>query len=188
MAASKKRSGIWKYFTINSVDESHVNCNTCSNKISRGGSTARSYGTTALVNHLRAKHPVLHVQYEKECAQAALEKVETASRKRSFLDSQSEPNLNLKQPTYSGYVDLKKPFEPSDPKQLKITRLIGEMMVLDSQPFSIVDDAGFKQLTHFMEPRYRMPDRTHFSRRVIPDLYDEVASNLQSEVGATNLL
>ena len=102
MAASKKRSGIWKYFTTNSVDESYVNCNTCSNNISRGCSNARSYGTTALVNHLRGKHPVLHVQYVKECAQAAFE---TASRRRLFLETKP----NLKQPSYSGFVDLKKP-------------------------------------------------------------------------------
>ena len=164
-AGGKKRSGIWKYFQINSIDESFVNCNTCSNKISRGGNNARSYGTTALVNHLRAKHPTLRVQYENECAQAAFE---TATRKRSYLESEGREG-NLKQPSYSGFVDLKKSFEPSDPKQLKITRLIGEMIALDTQPFSIVEDAGFIQLTHFMEPRYRMPDRTHFSRRVIPD-------------------
>ena len=66
MAASKKRSDIWKYFTINSDDESHVNCNTCSNKISRGGSNPRSYGTTGLVNHLRARHPefIFNIQNE----------------------------------------------------------------------------------------------------------------------------
>jgi len=179
--STKKRSGLLNYFTVDSVDESHSNRNICSNKFSRGGKDAGSYGPSAIANHLRAKHPVQHNEYKKECSQSALE---AASRKRSSCDESSSASSEpqLKQPTFSGFDDLKKPFDPSDPKQLKITRLIGEMLVLDIQPFSIVGDDSFKQLVHFMEPRYHMPDRTHFLRRVIPDLYDEVASNLQSEV------
>ena len=88
---SKKRSVIWKYFTINSVDEAYVNCNTCSLKISRGGKDPRSYGTSALTTHLRTKHTAVFIEYGKEMAQSELER----ARKRSpdDDDSGSQPKL-----------------------------------------------------------------------------------------------
>jgi len=175
--ASKKRSLIWKFFRINSDDERYVNCKICSSKLSRGGSDPRSYGTSALTCHLRTKHTAQYVEYQKE---TALAEVEAAHKRSSVRDSSSEPLS--KQPTFSAFVDGKKPFHANNPKQVKITRLIGEMMAIDVQPFSMVTDTGFTQLMHFLEPRYRMPDRTSFSRTVIPDLYKEVANNLLTEV------
>ena len=40
---SCKRSKIWDFFEINSVDENKVNCLQCQAKINRGGKDARSY-------------------------------------------------------------------------------------------------------------------------------------------------
>ncbi|CAL1528105.1 unnamed protein product, partial [Lymnaea stagnalis] len=173
---------IWKYFTINSVDEAYVNCNTCSLKISRGGKDPRSYGTSALTSHLRRKHTDVFIEYGREMAQSELER----ARKRSPDDDDSGSQPKLKQPTFFSFIDGKKSFNMNDPRQIKITRLIGEMIALDVQPFSMVTDTGFNQLMNFLEPRYHMPDRTCFSRTVIPDLYDEVAKNLMAELNLAN--
>ena len=45
----------------------------------------------------------------------------------------------------------------------KITQLIGEMMVLDNQPFLMVEDLGFQRLMKHLAPSYSLPSRFHFS-------------------------
>nr|CAD7261790.1 unnamed protein product [Timema shepardi] len=46
-------------------------------------------------------------------------------------------------------------------------------MCLDLQPFSMVKDSGFKNLISYIEPHYKLPDRTTFSQKVIPEMYEE---------------
>ena len=37
--------------------------------------------------------------------------------------------------------------------------------------YSVVDRSGFTSLIKTLEPRYEVPSRTHFSNKVIPELY-----------------
>ncbi|CAB1452043.1 unnamed protein product, partial [Pleuronectes platessa] len=46
-------------------------CKQCLAEISRGGSSAKTFGTTALINHLKAKHPEQHAQFERATAAVA---------------------------------------------------------------------------------------------------------------------
>jgi len=48
------------------------------------------------------------------------------------------------------------------------------MIALDNQPFSVVDDLGFKNLSRVLEPRYNLPSRHYFAEVVIPDMYQQV--------------
>ena len=41
----------------------------------------------------------------------------------------------------------------NDPRALCIHRKIGEMITVDNQPFSLVEDIGFIHLLHTLEPR-----------------------------------
>ncbi|XP_063234924.1 E3 SUMO-protein ligase ZBED1-like [Bacillus rossius redtenbacheri] len=67
-----------------------------------------------------------------------------------------------------------------------ITSKIAHMLALDYQPFSIVNDRGFRELINFLEPRYSIPSRKHFSKTVVPKLYADtrgkVAESLQCEL------
>ena len=45
-------------------------------------------------------------------------------------------------------------------------------MVLDYQPYSMIKDKGFIHLFKVAEPRHKLPQRTTFSRNVIPRLYN----------------
>ena len=55
-------------------------------------------------------------------------------------------------------------------------------MALDIQPYSIVEDVGFKSLVGLLEPRYIMPSRKYFSEKIIPDMYITVRALVQSEI------
>ncbi len=37
----------------------------------------------------------------------------------------------------------------------------------------MVENLGFRQLLHTLEPRYTIPSRAHFTRTVVPTLYKE---------------
>jgi hypothetical protein len=46
-----------------------------------------------------------------------------------------------------------------DRKKLYVSDRIARMIVIDLQPFSIVEDRGFHELLEYLEPRYSMPSR-----------------------------
>jgi len=72
------------------------------------------------------------------------------------------------------YVQKVTPFGINHPTARKITRSVAEMITLDNQSFSIVDDLGFKNLLRVLEPRYNLPSRCYFAEVVIPDMYQQV--------------
>ena len=53
-----------------------------------------------------------------------------------------------------------------------------EMIALDDQPFSIVEDRGFRRLIENIEPRYSMSSRRYFSDVSLPALYEVVATHI----------
>jgi len=68
MAAVKKRSRIWDYFTLDKEEEKFADCE---EHVSRGGASVKSYNTTNLRNHLRRFHHKLFDELlTKECDDA----------------------------------------------------------------------------------------------------------------------
>jgi hypothetical protein len=67
--SQKQRSKIWDYFEINAIDESKADCLVpqYKDKLKWGGNDPRSYGTSGLINHLRAKHPDEYKKYTGIC-------------------------------------------------------------------------------------------------------------------------
>lgn len=61
-------------------------------------------------------------------------------------------------------------------------RKVAEMICLDSQPFSIVEDQGFIRYSRAMEPRYCLPTRRYITETVIPKLKDDVTSKVKAAI------
>jgi hypothetical protein len=59
----------------------------------------------------------------------------------------------------SGFVKAVK-MSTSEPQAKAVTSAIGKIMVLDYQPYSVVEDRGFQELLHTLEPRYQALSRT----------------------------
>ena len=70
-------------------------------------------------------------------------------------------------------------------EQKRVTKRIAEMIALDSQPFSIVEDTGFLRLLAHMSQRYITPSRKYFSDKFIPEMYatlkEKTFQNLHSD-------
>ncbi|KAJ8884946.1 hypothetical protein PR048_011142 [Dryococelus australis] len=50
------------------------------------------------------------------------------------------------------------------------------MIALDFQPYSIVEDQGFRSLIATLEPKYVLPSRKQFPAKIIPELYRKECS------------
>jgi len=66
------------------------------------------------------------------------------------------------------------PLRFNHPTARKITQTIAEMIALDNQPFSMVDDIGFIHVMKVLEPRYIIPSRRNFAEVAIPDTFGQV--------------
>ena len=144
------------------ADESKAICNHCKTTLSRGGKNPETYGTSNLLKHLRTHHKTIFS--ELQTADETEERGQVSGKEKSLGTQQ----------TLDGFVQNVTPFGFNHPMSLKITRYVAEMIALDNQPFSIVEDNGFKQLVEVLEPRYKLPSRRYFTEVAIPDMYQGV--------------
>ncbi|KAL0811816.1 hypothetical protein ABMA28_009244 [Loxostege sticticalis] len=67
------------------------------------------------------------------------------------------------------------------------TKII-QMIILDFQPFRIVEDRGFRALLEYAFPNYVIPTRKYFANNMLPALYEKTRNKLKeknsTEVGS----
>ena len=78
--------------------------------------------------------------------------------------------------------EQKKPWNYDHPEHTKVTKRIAEMIAIDSQPFSIVEDTGFVRLMKHTCPRYIVPSRKYFSENIIPEMYANLRQRLFEDI------
>ncbi|XP_065675713.1 zinc finger BED domain-containing protein 4-like [Hydra vulgaris] len=106
--------------------------------------------------------------------------INTRSSSSTISSIKMKPrSSSTKQPTIHQVFAKIRPLTCTDPKAIKITRLIAEMICTDNQPVSIVENPGFKRLLQFLEPRYTIPSKKYFSTIEIPSIYQKVSSKIQ---------
>ena len=140
-------------------------CSLCSKQVPRGGDNTKSYTTSNIVHHLKSKHPEEHKKYEE--LKATREK-QNKDKQATKLGSGDESKL--KQVTLAEAKELRLPWDINDHRAKFIHFKIAEMIALDCQPYSVVDDSGFKALVHALEPKYQIPSRRYFCEVVIPSI------------------
>ena len=174
----EKRSGIWKYFSVCETEESKAIFKLCKSVISRGGSSARNYTTSAMNNHLSYKHPD-----EFKDMNALKVKISTSKSNDSQV-SESYCGTATSQPTLAEFATRKRQWPIDSCEARRIHEAIALMIAADVQPYSVVEDAGFKNLLHILEPRYKVPSRKFFSTKILPEMYEAVKARVQSDIDA----
>uniref|UniRef100_A0A8C6E7L9 Zinc finger BED-type containing 4 n=1 Tax=Moschus moschiferus TaxID=68415 RepID=A0A8C6E7L9_MOSMO len=164
---SKKTSKLWNHFSICSADPTKVMCLHCGRTISRGKKPT-NLGTSCLLRHLQRFHGGV---LKPEGTQAAPPSPPGAqaplgppSAGAAASDSSSEK------------------FYDSHPVAKKITSLIAEMIALDLQPYSLVDNVGFNRLLAYLKPQYSLPPPAYFSRTAIPGMYEDVKHVIMAQL------
>ncbi|KAM9390014.1 zinc finger BED domain-containing protein 4 [Phaethornis superciliosus] len=156
---SKKTSKLWNHFSICSADSTKVICMHCGRTISRGKKPT-NLGTSCLLRHLQRFHNnVLQTDVSETVLSSSVDNHMPLSTE--LLGASSFDETNDK-------------FCDSHPVAKKITSLVAEMIALDLQPYSFVDNIGFNRLLEYLQPQYSLPSPSYFSRTAIPDMYDNV--------------
>lgn len=181
-APASHKSPVWQYFGferietngITQLDKSKTVCKTCH------GSVSYATGTTSnMSTHLKRKHPDLF---------AGLTKQQQQQNKMPKMSA----TQNDAKPSASGQLRLhdmlKCKLSHNNPRALAITKAVGQFMAKDLRPYSVVENLGFKNLVHELEPRYALPGRTHFANAVIPRLYDETKSEVVQSLSKASLI
>ncbi|KAH7969954.1 hypothetical protein HPB52_023087 [Rhipicephalus sanguineus] len=79
---------------------------------------------------------------------------------------------------------LKSGKDLSQRERTAITTRIARMLALDLQPYSCVENWGFRELMNHMEPLYKIPSRTTFSRTIILELYKDTVMAVKERMHA----
>nr|XP_044996788.1 zinc finger BED domain-containing protein 4 [Jaculus jaculus]XP_045009004.1 zinc finger BED domain-containing protein 4 [Jaculus jaculus] len=166
-ANSKKTSKLWNHFSICSADSTKVVCLHCGRTISRGKKPT-NLGTSCLLRHLQRFHG--HV-LKTDVSEA------TVPCSPGIRGPPSMETLGA-----SSFCDTTEKFYDSHPVAKKITSLIAEMIALDLQPYSFVDNVGFNRLLEYLKPQYSLPSPSYFSRTAIPGMYDNVKQIIMSHL------
>ncbi|NXV76414.1 ZBED4 protein, partial [Atlantisia rogersi] len=156
---SKKTSKLWNHFSICSADSTKVICMHCGRTISRGKKPT-NLGTSCLLRHLQRFH----------------NNVLKTDASETVLSSSTDNHMPLSTELLgsSNFDETNEKFCDSHPVAKKITSLVAEMIALDLQPYSFVDNIGFNRLLEYLQPQYSLPSSSYFSRTAIPDMYDNV--------------
>ena len=158
---------VWDFFKVSEEDSSLVICNKCSKRVPRGGRNSTSFNTSNLISHLKHNHRFDGVLKAYEDARAAkdanVSNLKPATKKPPGLRHIDEA------------FEKSKKFAKDDPRAKAIEDLIMDMMALDDQPFTLVEDRGFSRLINHLEPRFTLPSRRYFSDVCLPAKYDAIA-------------
>ena len=79
-------------------------------------------------------------------------------------------------------MEFSRVWDINDHRAQRIHQRVGEMISIDSQPFSIVTDVGFIRLLKSMESRYSLPSRKYFTETVIPRIHRGIEAEVKKEI------
>lgn len=193
--SGRKRSNVWTYYRESEEDRSKVKCTICDKMISRGGS-GRKGSSSALSNHLKLKHAMEYTNLERAVCRVSSNTPDDEAMQQEPVAAQDvQPSTSGTQPSNSKtFTTTQSTLEDSfiskwkidDPRSVPITKSIAEMIAVDNQPISVVEDKGFNRLMQLVKPKYQMPSRKHVGETVIPQLYEQLKKTIQDELSKTN--
>ena len=138
-----------------------------------------------MLNHFRKIHPKeAKFAYKKrkhdECSGTDIP--ETSS-------SNYEPPVKH-QTTIESILAKKKIWDINDHRSQEIHYLIGEIIAVDIQPYSVTSDIGFNRLIAKRCPNYSIPSKKHFTEKIpdiftkvkIPDIFTKEKTKIQSSL------
>lgn len=174
---SRKHSSIWNHF--NDVDNVKAQCRICQKKIShKAGSTHN------LHRHMRTVHPIVKLAELRETSGPASGDggaTETSTSHGDVSTQSSRPNPRPTG-TQSSTMDQFMQKSMSVAKQGQIDIALAKMFATDFQPFSIVEDRGFRNYSSSLNPMYTIPSRKVISKSLIPQLYESTRASVQERV------
>ncbi|KAL2104136.1 hypothetical protein ACEWY4_001004 [Coilia grayii] len=159
--ASNTRVSILDYFNIVFEGENgkiESNCKACGTRIQ-----AKRTVTSNFVTHLKRKHQAMYDEFVKK-----------KDVKREAYSSGTVQNFPANtsggsRASFQNAGTMAK-FDRNDPRQALISEAIAKMIVRDLQAVQMVENEGFRELLHLLEPRYT-PEPSHYIQQQLLPAY-----------------
>ncbi|XP_073450123.1 E3 SUMO-protein ligase ZBED1-like [Aquarana catesbeiana] len=158
-APSFLKANIWAHFGFYEheqtngkleLDKSYTVCKACHTKIKYLGNT------TNMRNHASRFHSEM------------LTPATTTTTNAAKSIDRAQPRIDA----------ILSTLPPNSEKGKRITKAVAAFIAKDLRPYSVVENTGFRYLLKTIEPRYKIPSRSHFTENVIPALYHETKAQI----------
>ena len=106
-----------------------------------------------VIQHLKLKHPS-----ESKVVEDLKREEEKTKHKRPKL---TQPST---QPTLEQVIRKTQKYSKTSPQQKALDDCLLEMVVLDIQPASVVEDQGYRRFVNMLDPRYDIPSQRTLMR------------------------
>lgn len=158
---------IYNYLKKISINESE--CNKCKKKLKTPSSI-----TTTMTRHLSSQHSVLFKDYQ--------EKLKIKQKNDNATSTKRKNEGHVQQLSIQNSMSKCTKFPINSKKAKIITDKLVEMIAVDYQPFSIVEDRGFKNFVAELDNRYTLPSRKTLSHILVTEMYESIKMQLKTEI------
>jgi hypothetical protein len=187
MDRSRKRSYLWNYFTVSASDSKYACCNLCNVKISRGSNNPKYQSLSGLSSHLKTSHPQIKEKNQTKITsftetENCQSESEPVSRKRTmplFDIKSKKQRTEMLQCTIPGWVDTNSKIDTNSEKGQRFHKSIFEMILLDIQPWSVVNDPGFLRHQALIAPNYEIASEKYY-RNMLNPTYEKVKAAMKN--------
>ncbi|XP_065667566.1 zinc finger BED domain-containing protein 4-like [Hydra vulgaris] len=157
------KSTVWKYFEVSKKDIRFCICLQCKVILSRRGNCPKTFTTSVIRRHSK--------------------KIIETSTVSTSSNSEIKKQLTLVES-----INKKRLWNINDHSAIKIHNRIGEMMALDIQSYTIVEDLGFRKLIEEICPNYQIPSRSYFSENIVPQTYGNLFNSIKSNISSVSYI
>ncbi|XP_046332731.2 E3 SUMO-protein ligase ZBED1-like [Haliotis rufescens] len=96
----------------------------------------------------------------------------------------SSPTFMLasSQPTISHVFTSSKMYPNNSHQAQLLNEKVARFIIKGLRPYSVVDSPEFRDLIQCLDPRYKLPSRTTFAERIIPDMYKDAKQRVAEKL------
>ncbi|XP_005093008.1 zinc finger BED domain-containing protein 4-like [Aplysia californica] len=184
---SAKPSLCWKLITQKSGGVGGAKiavCDVCKCELAYSGRS-----TTNLLRHLRKKHPLHIAQFEEVSESSSTTSVPAAASSSTTQSSAptAGPSRST-QPTLFDTIERVTKYKPGSDRKKELDNCVLDLVTVDLQPLSVVENTGFRRLVNKLDPRYDIVSRKTLSTQLLPMKYRAERDQLRRQMDEVNHL
>lgn len=92
------------------------------------------------------------------------------------------------QPTLETVLNKKKVWDINHPASVELHYAIGKMIAIDNQPYSFVEDEGFRNVMYKAQPQYQIPSREYFKQNIVPKMYEDCREKIRALISSSDYI
>lgn len=172
MSSNRKKSELWQFFTPENNDV--ASCDFCKKKNSFKTSVSN------LKKHLIRVHPTVQISGSSLNNPTTTSIIlPSTSKNATVVTTPNEPTPKTVSKTINPISNFLTP-KMTQTQKKKINEAFLQLFYKDIQPFSIVEDQGFRNFVSLLNPSFVIPSRKYISKTLIPAAYEKCLNSTKT--------